>query len=137
MRGRVGGWRLRAATRPRSRAIRVRERGDGGMVTAELALALPALVAVVVALAWLLSLAFAQGTIAQAAREGARAAARGEGSGAVRSAVTAVAPDAAVTIRRSAGMVRVTVSRHQSPPLRILRPLAHDLRASATSWVEK
>ncbi len=119
------GWRLRAATR-----------SESGMVTAETALAIPALVAVVVALAWLLSLGLTQGVVAQAAREGARAAARGESAGVVRSAAWRVAPDATVTIRRTGATVSVTASVRRTPPIRFLRPLGREVRASATSWRE-
>ncbi len=119
------GWRLQAATR-----------SDSGMVTAELALAIPALVSVVLALAWLLSLGVTQGVVAQAAREGARAAARGESTGVVREAARQVAPEAAVQVRRSGGRVWVTASVTRNPPIRFLRPLRREVRASATSWRE-
>lgn len=119
------GWRLRAATR-----------SESGMVTAELALALPALVAVVVALAWLISLGVTQGVVAQAAREGARAAGRGESASVVRAAARQVAPEAAVTVRRSGQTVLVTASVARTPPVRFLRPLRREVRASATSWRE-
>ncbi len=125
MNARKVGWRLRAATR-----------SDSGMVTAELALAIPALVAVVVALAWLLSLGLTQGVMAQAAREGARAAARGEPASVVRAAARQVAPEAAVTVRRSGQSVSVTASVTRTPPIRFLRPLRRQVRASATSWRE-
>ena len=119
------GWRLRAATR-----------SESGMVTAEMALAIPVLVAVVVALAWLLSLGVTQGMVEQAAREGARAAARGESVGFVREAARQVAPGAAVTVRRSGRSVVVTASLRRTPPIRYLRPLGREVRASATSWRE-
>jgi Flp pilus assembly protein TadG len=119
------GWRLRAATR-----------SESGMVTAEMALAIPALVAVVVALAWLLSLGVTQGLVAQAAREGARAAARGESAGSVRAVARQVAPEAAVTVRRTGTSVRVTAAVTRTPPIRFLRPLRREVRASATSWRE-
>jgi hypothetical protein len=119
------GWRLRAATR-----------SESGMVTAEMALAIPALVAVVVALAWLLALGVTQGVVAQAAREGARAAARGEATSMVRAAAHHVAPGAAVTVRRSGRWVSVTTSVTRTPPIRLLRPLRREVRASATSWRE-
>ncbi len=125
MHARKVGWRLRAATR-----------SESGMVTAELALGIPALVAVVLALAWLLSLGVTQGVVAQAAREGARAAARGEPATVVRAAARQVAPDASVTVRRSGGTVSVTASVTRTPPIRLLRPLRREVRASATSWRE-
>ncbi|HEX6887886.1 MAG TPA: TadE family type IV pilus minor pilin [Candidatus Nanopelagicales bacterium] len=107
------------------------------MVSAELAIALPGLVAVAVMLAWLLSLGFAQGGLAQAAREGARAAARGESAAVVREAVHRLAPGARVTVRRRAEQVVVTAAERREPPLALLRPFAQELRASATSWREE
>ncbi|NYD43607.1 TadE family type IV pilus minor pilin [Nocardioides panaciterrulae] len=53
-------------------------RDDAGAATAELALALPLLLAVTVGLVWLLSVASAELRVVDAAREAARAAARGE-----------------------------------------------------------
>ena len=126
MDARKDGWRLRAATR-----------SESGMVTAEMALAIPALVAVVVALAWLLSLGVAQGVVAQAAREGARAAARGESASIVRTTAREVAREATVTVRRSGRSVTVTASLTRIPPIRFLRPLRREVRASATSWREE
>ena len=120
------GWRPWAA--PRS---------DRGMVSAELAVAVPALIAVVLALAWLVGLGATQGVVAQAAREGARAAARGETSTAVRTAVAQLAPGARVTIRRSGRLVVVTAELTRTPPSRLLRPLGRDVRASATTWREQ
>ena len=107
------------------------------MVTMELAMALPALVVAAVCLAWLLSLAVTQVVVAQAAREGARAAARGETVIQVRSVVTQLAPGAAVEVRRSRGLVRVRASVRRDPPIRLLRPLARDVRATSTSWWEQ
>jgi hypothetical protein len=106
------------------------------MVSAELALAIPALVAVVAALAWLVGLGMTQGAVAQAAREGARAAARGEPAPVVRSAARAIVPGAAVTIRRSGAVVTVTASLTRTPPIRWLGPLRRELRAAATTWRE-
>jgi Flp pilus assembly protein TadG len=106
------------------------------MVTAELALALPALVAVAVALAWLLSLGVTQGVMAQAAREGARAAARGDSVSVVRASARQVASGVSVTLRRSGRSVTVTASVTRTPPIRFLRPLSREVRASATSWRE-
>ncbi len=122
---RTVGWRLRAATR-----------SESGMVTAELALALPALVVVVLALSWLIGLGVTQGVVAQAAREGARAAARGDSMAEIRDAARHVAPEAAVSVRRSGRVVRVTASVSRTPPTRFLAPLAREVRASATGWRE-
>lgn len=107
------------------------------MVTAELAMAVPALVAAAVALAWLLSLAVSHGMVAHAAREGARAAARGETAAEVRQVVHRLVPGATVSVRRSGSSVLVRASVSRIPPFRPLRPLARDVSASATSWWER
>lgn len=57
-------------------------RDDRGAVTAELALALPLLLVVTTGLVWLLSVGMAQVRVVDAARETARAAARGDNHGA-------------------------------------------------------
>jgi hypothetical protein len=106
------------------------------MVTAETALALPALAFAAVALAWLLGLGHTQVVLAQATREGARAAARGEPASAVSAVVRQLAPEAAVRVRRSGHRVVVTATVLRNPPLAGLRPLAREVRASATSWWE-
>lgn len=126
------GWRLRAATR-----LRRSGRSDRGMVTMELAMALPALVVAAVCLAWLLSLAVTQVVVAHAAREGARAAARGETAAQVHGIVARLAPGASVEVRRSRGLVLVRATVHRDPPIRLLTPLARDVRASSTSWWEQ
>jgi Flp pilus assembly protein TadG len=86
-------------------------RRDGGMATAELAVVLPALVLVVGAALTAVSVLLSQLRCVDAAREGARAAARGEPAEVVRSAAVRVAPAAAaVDIGREGEVVRVTVS---------------------------
>ncbi|MDG4866087.1 TadE family type IV pilus minor pilin, partial [Streptomyces sp. T-3] len=62
---------------------RARRLGDGGYVTAEAAVVIPALVLLGVALLWALMTASAQIRCVDAARAGARAAARQEEPGAV------------------------------------------------------
>ena len=95
-----GGWRRAAATRP-----------DSGMVTAEIAVSLPALCLVVAALAWMVALAVGQGVVVQAAREGARAAARGDSAAEVRSRVLQLAPGSTVSISHRGDLLVVTASR--------------------------
>jgi Flp pilus assembly protein TadG len=86
-------------------------RRDGGMATAELAVVLPALVLVVAAALTAVSVLLAQLRCVDAAREGARAAARGEPVDVVRSAAARVAPAAAtVAVGTEGEDVRVTVS---------------------------
>ncbi|HST66113.1 MAG TPA: TadE family type IV pilus minor pilin [Mycobacteriales bacterium] len=86
-------------------------RRDGGMATAELAVVLPALVLVVAAALTAVSVLLAQLRCVDAAREGARAAARGEPAEVARSAAARAAPTAAaVQIGTEGDSVRVTVS---------------------------
>ena len=97
-----------------ARARRSRPAGqdsDGGHATAELALGLPSLVAVLLAALWMISAATAQARCAEAARLAARAAARGETDTVTRSwAVRAAPPGASVTISRDDDSVRVEVA---------------------------
>lgn len=84
---------------------------DRGMATAELAVALPAVVLVIMAGMTAVSVLTAQLCCVDAAREAARAAARGESAAVVRSvAATAGPADATVTVAGDAEQVTVTVS---------------------------
>lgn len=88
------------------------------MVTAELATALPALAIVVIACIWAVSIALAQLQVADAAREAARAAARGDDAAVVTAVAERTAPDGAVIeLDRSDGVVTVQVAVHVTPPL--------------------
>jgi len=81
-------------------------RDDAGAATAELAMALPLLLAVTVGLVWLLSVAAAQIRVVDAARESARAAARGEAdSEAVARGLEVAPPGSTITLRTSEGRV--------------------------------
>jgi len=85
--------------------------GDAGYVTAEAAVVIPTLVALVALLVWGLMAAGAQIRCVDAARAGARAAARSEAPGEVMRVARAAAPQGArVSVRRSGDMVRVRVS---------------------------
>jgi hypothetical protein len=91
----------------RRAAPRVRDRGA---VTAELALGLPMLMAVTVGLVWLLAVGAAQVRTVDAARETARALARGDDEGTAVARGAQVAPaGSTVTVSRGADVVRVTV----------------------------
>lgn len=84
----------------------VRRRSDRGAVTAELALALPTLLAVTVGLVWLLSVGAAQVRTVDAAREAARAVARGDDAASAVAVGEQVAPDGVtVTVSRSGDRV--------------------------------
>jgi Flp pilus assembly protein TadG len=91
-------------------------RDERGMVTAETAVALPVLVAVTLAMVWLLTLGVAQMKVTDAAREAARALARGETAVRAVELAERVAPGATVTIDDAEGMVVVTVRQDVSPP---------------------
>lgn len=84
---------------------------ERGAATAELAMVLPILVAVTVGLAWLLAVGAAQIRTVDAARETARAAARGDADGEAIARGREVAPDGAqVTLSRSEDRVRAVAS---------------------------
>lgn len=87
------------------------------MATAEIAVALPALVLVTALALWGLALASAQLACADAARTGARAAARGESLAAVRELVVKAVPQGAtVKVSRDEATVHVDVSASIRPP---------------------
>lgn len=105
---------------------------ERGSVTAELAIVLPAVVAVLVLALTTAGAAIEQVRCADAARAGARAAALGEDMTGVRSvAVSLAADDAAVEVRRTGEWVVVRVSRPLSSRWGAL--LAS---AEARAWVE-
>ncbi|MBK5305508.1 MAG: pilus assembly protein TadE [Frankiaceae bacterium] len=80
------------------------------MVTAETAVVLPVLVVVLLAAAWVLSCIAAQLRCVDAARVGARAAARGDAPAAVEAATARVAPaDAEIALTRDGDEVTVLV----------------------------
>lgn len=108
-----------AAMMTRRRALRRLRppRGDpgrqSGMVTAEIATALPVLVALVMAAAWTVNTASTQNRCADAAREAARAAARGEDDTVVQQVAQQTGPDNAdVRIERTGDTVTVRVEAH-------------------------
>ncbi|MEU9121300.1 TadE family type IV pilus minor pilin [Streptomyces sp. NPDC048506] len=83
---------------------------DAGFVTAEAAMAIPVLLAVVAALVWGLIAACARIQCVDAARAGARAAARSEPGTAVIAAARGAAPRGArVALTREGELVRVRV----------------------------
>ena len=103
---------------------RLRGGTEHGFATAELAVALPSLVLVVAAGLTAVAAVTAQLACVDAARAGARAAARGEPDAIVRARATAAAPrDSTVTVDRSDGLVavrvRTSVAGGLLPPLRI------------------
>jgi Flp pilus assembly protein TadG len=96
---------------------RPRQRRERGAVTAELAMALPLLVAVTIGLVWLLSIGATQLRVVDGARETARAVARGDDEGAAIALGQRVAPEgAAFTVSGSGQEVHVEVSARAEGP---------------------
>ncbi|MFI8305248.1 TadE family type IV pilus minor pilin [Streptomyces sp. NPDC085927] len=109
-------------------------RSDRGFVTAESAMVLPVLVMFAMALVWGLLVVAAQIRCVDAARTGARAAARQDSPGAVVEVARRAAPSGAeVTVSREATQVRVVVVAE--PPL--LRGLPFEVREEAVAAVEE
>ncbi|MGW2253537.1 TadE family type IV pilus minor pilin [Kitasatospora sp. NPDC001660] len=111
---------------------RSRVRGDAGFVTAETAVAMPALVLLAVLLIWGVLAAAAQIRCVDAARAGARAAARGE-VGAAEVAREAAPPGAQVEVALAADTVRVTVEAPCGAPGRLAGLLSVRLSAAAVA----
>jgi len=87
-----------------------------GMVTAETALALPALALVVGLMLWALLAATAQLRCVDAARAAARSVARGDGLAESMAAGLRLAPEGAhIRVERSGGLVRVSVEAMVGP----------------------
>ncbi|HEX5494423.1 MAG TPA: TadE family type IV pilus minor pilin [Mycobacteriales bacterium] len=105
-------------------------RGDRGMVTAEAAVVLPALVVVVCVAVAAVAVATAQLRCVDAAREGARAAARGDSVSASRSIAAQAAPRSArVSVSFAGDRVRVSVTASVRPLGRFLPPVTIRARA--------
>ncbi|GHF95948.1 TadE family type IV pilus minor pilin [Streptomyces filamentosus] len=113
-----------------------RARGPGsdrGSVTVEAAVVLPVLALFAMALLWALAASAAQIRCVDAARAGARAAARAESPGAVTAVARAAAPEGArVTVTRQGELWRVTVEAAAPGPA----DLGVTLRAGAAALAE-
>ena len=106
------------------RRRRGRLRGNAGMVTAETAVVLPVLLLVLAGAVAAVTVVGAQLRCVDAAREGARAAARGEDTALVTALASRAAPDGARTTVAVDGVtVTVTVTAEVAPlgpvPLRV------------------
>ncbi|MEU9210152.1 TadE family type IV pilus minor pilin [Streptomyces sp. NPDC048415] len=107
---------------------------DGGFVTAEAAVVLPSLVLVGMSLVWALLAASAQIQCADAARVGARAAARQDPPDTVLATTRRAAPRGArVTVSREDDLVRVTVVARTPGP----DALSMELRDEAVALAEE
>ncbi|MER5967927.1 TadE family type IV pilus minor pilin [Streptomyces sp. NPDC002057] len=108
-------------------------RSDRGFVTVEAAMVLPVLALFTVALLWALAAAAAQIRCVDAARAGARVAARAEPGPAAESAARAAAPEGArVSVERSGELWRVSVEVAAPGP----RGMGLTLRAEAAALAE-
>ena len=126
----------------RWRRLRHRRSGargdDRGSVTAELALTLPTLAIVLVIGIWLQSAVALRARCLDAARAGARAAARGDGDPEIRSQLAAYLPrGAAVLIAHVGRQVTVSVATQVTAPAGISSLVGSpNVTATATGAVE-
>lgn len=113
-------------------------RDHRGAVTAELALALPLLLAVTTGLVWLLAVGVGQVRTVDAARETARALARGDDPVAAQALGERIAPSGVqVTVRREGDRVVVRASGRMRGPGGLFRRLpGAELEAEAVAVVE-
>jgi Flp pilus assembly protein TadG len=91
-------------------------RDQRGAATAELALGIPLLVSLTIGLVWLLTIGLAQVRMVDAARETARAGARGETDAAAVARGLQVAPGARLSLVARDGNVVATASDTVAPP---------------------
>lgn len=116
---------------------RGRRRSQSGAATAELALTLPLLAAVTLALVWLLTLGVAQVRLVDAARETARAVARGESVEDAVALGARIAPDGAEISVSPGETIRVRASSRVVGPGGVLGALpAARLTAEAVAAAE-
>lgn len=112
-------------------------RDERGAVTAEAALAIPLLTLVTLAMVWMLAFGIGQMKTTDAAREAARALARGDSEAEARALVAAVDPGAHVSISRQPGRVVVTVTRPIAGPAAFFPGLAGSTEAVAVAALEE
>ena len=119
--------------------MRERARDDRGAATAELAMVLPLLVAVAIGLVWLLAVGSAQVRTVDAARETARALARGDDqASAVERGLQVAPPGSRMQVSRGDGQVRVVVTGRVEGPGGLLAGLpAPELHAEAVAADEE
>jgi Flp pilus assembly protein TadG len=119
--------------------MRVASKTQRGAVTAELAMGLPLLVAVTLGLAWLLTVGLAQVRMIDAARETARAVARGDSTDSALGVGSRVAPPGAkITVTVTDATVVVTASDHVDGPVGPFDFFPGiEVRASATALMEQ
>lgn len=122
-----------------SRAVCSRGAGERGTVTAEAAVVLPIVTAFALTLVWMLTVGIAKVETVDAARDAARAIARGDNPDQVMAIAARTAPpNADIDIGETdSGLVTVTVSVQAEPPGWLLVPLpAVSVGSRATTLVE-
>lgn len=119
--------------RPDRRAAR-----QGGYVTAEAAVVLPCLVLLTALLMWGVAVLTAQLKCVDAAREGARAAARGDPTRRVVAVARHAGPERAeVRVRQRGGLIRVRVAAPAPTPGGLVTVLSFPLGATAAAYPEQ
>ncbi|MGI8433516.1 MAG: TadE family type IV pilus minor pilin [Nocardioidaceae bacterium] len=115
-----------------------RHGGEGGTVTAESAVVLPLVAAFALALIWMVTIGLAKVQTVDAARDAARALARGDDRGAAVAAAELSAPAGArVSVDQSGSTVSVTVSADADAPSWLLVALpTRQISSTATVQVE-
>ncbi len=109
---------------------------ERGSVTAEAAIVLPIVAAFALTLIWMLSVGIAQVQAVDAARDAARAIARGEDDEqAIAQAQRTAAEGSRVDVKRGDGSVKVTVSVSAGAPGWLLVPLP-EVTVGSSSTVE-
>lgn len=114
-----------------------RRSDERGVVTAETAMAVPMLLLIALAMAWLVAIGLVQMQVTDAAREGARSLARGDSPERAASLARQAAPGADVAVGREGGTVVVRVHRRVAPPGGLFDALVGmTARATATALDE-
>lgn len=112
-------------------------RAERGAVTAELALGVPLLLVITWSLAWLLSTVVVQIRVVDAAREAARALARGDRPEQALALARQVAPTGARVTVAWGPPITVTVVSKATPPTGSLLSLGVRVRGEAVAWPEE
>ena len=124
----------RIAGRGGGRGIRPGFRRDRGMVTAELAVGIMSVVGVIAMVLAAVGIGIAHVRTQEAARAGARAAARGDSSGNIRSIAQKAMPGSRVKISRGGDRVSVEVAIKVTVPF--LRGAGVNVAATSTAEEE-
>lgn len=110
---------------------------ERGAVTAETALVIPVLIGLTLVMVWMLAFGIGQMRTTDAAREAARALARGESEAVAAALVQAVDPGATMRVHRNGDRVVVTVTRSSAGAWGAFTALTGSTRSSATAVMER